>query len=214
MWDNGNADRALAQFVLRHDAVLAGPDSQSLYVIDRPMHPGQFLAAALAPDGFKDHHFDGVDEPNAIAVHKDPVRAATQISRRLLPRYHQALNAVRDNARRQPEPPPPRPTPPAVNQVVTFTWHTNGTLATPAAGLNQEAKTTLYLHGFQHRPRDEAFLLPTAYGDAGQALRIQEAARQLAAYGVGVNLRHATPIATGTRSAAHRETRPARHPRR
>ncbi|MFB7270769.1 hypothetical protein [Streptomyces sp. NPDC056244] len=194
VWDNGHADWAITQFVLGHDAVLTGPGHQSLYVIDRPLHPGQFLVAALAPDGFKDHHFHGVNEPNGIAVHQHPARAAAQITRRLLPRYRHALNAVRDNAHRQPETPPRRPAPPAVSQVVTLTWYGDGALTTPAAGLSQDAKTTLYLQGFQYHPQEDNFLLPTAYGDTGRAVRIQAAAQQLAAHGIGVNLRFATSI--------------------
>ncbi len=193
VWDNGHVNWAFSEFVLGHDAQLAGPDGQRLCVIDRPLHPDQFLVVPLAPDeGLKSHHFHGVDEPNGIKVGNDPLRAAVAVSRRVLPRYQRALAAVRHNAQVQPEP-PLRPAPPEVDQVLTLTRYADGAFGTPYATVPAEARSTLYVHGFQYHPHQGAFLLPAAYGEAGQALRIQAVAQQLAAHRIGVNLRHSPP---------------------
>ncbi|MEU3505381.1 hypothetical protein ABZ726_33295 [Streptomyces hundungensis] len=55
------------------------------------------------------------------------------------------------------------------------------------------AREVLYVHGFQYPRTQGAFLLPASYGRAGQALRIQAVAQQLAAHGIGVGLRHSAP---------------------
>lgn len=194
LWDIGHVDWVVSQFVLTHDAVLHGADGRRLYVTDRPLHPHQFVIAPLEPDGehIKHHHFVGVAEPNGIAVPNDPLRAATRIARRLLPRYERALEAVRHNAAEQPEP-RHRPAPPQVDQVVTLTWYGDGALGAPYASVPEAARMTLYAHGFQYHPHQAAFLLPAVYGEDGHALRIQAVARRLAEQGVGVNLRHAAP---------------------
>ncbi|CAO0837281.1 putative protein OS=Streptomyces microflavus OX=1919 GN=Smic_07780 PE=4 SV=1 [Streptomyces microflavus] len=48
--------------------------------------------------------FDGVEEPSGIAVPTDPVRAAATVTRRLLPRYEQALLEVLQQVEDLPEP--------------------------------------------------------------------------------------------------------------
>lgn len=195
VWDLGHVHWAVGLFVLGHDAQLSGPDGQRLYVIDRPLHRDQFLVAPLAPDeGLKPHHFSGVKEPNGIKVSNDPLRAAVSVSRRLLPRYHSALAAVRHNGQVQSEP-PLRPAPPEVDQILTLTRYADGAFGTPYATVPAEARTTLYVHGFQYHPYQGAFLLPAAYGESGQALRIQAVAQRLADHGIGVNLRHSPPPA-------------------
>ncbi|MEI5100917.1 hypothetical protein RB200_23245 [Streptomyces sp. PmtG] len=193
VWDVGHVHWAVGVFALRHDAQLSGPDGQRLCVIDRPLHPDQFLVAPLEPDeGLKPHHFAGVEEPNGIKVSNDPLRAAVAVSRRVLPRYRSALAAVRHNGQVQPEP-PLRPAPPEVDQVLTLTRYADGALGAPYTTVPDEARTTLYLHGFQYHPHQGAFLLPATYGPIGQALRFQSLAQQLAAQGIGVNLRHSPP---------------------
>ncbi|MEV0636286.1 hypothetical protein AB0I77_15195 [Streptomyces sp. NPDC050619] len=97
-WDTGHVDYIVSQYVLGHDAVLNGPHGQQLYVTDRPLHRHQFVVAPLEPTGFQPHQISPVREPNGIAVPNDPVRAGAAVARRLLPRYQQALAAVRDNA--------------------------------------------------------------------------------------------------------------------
>ncbi|MGW7298585.1 hypothetical protein [Streptomyces sp. NPDC054829] len=194
LWDTGHVDYVVSQYVLTHDAVLHGPADQRLYVADRPRYPHQFVVAPLAPASMhiKPHHFAEVEEPNGIAVPKDPARAAARIARRLLPRYEQALHAVLDNAAHQPEP-PHRPAPPQVDQVLTLTLYSDGALGAPYASVPVDARMTLYTHGFQYHPRQAAFLLPAAYGDTGHALRIHGVVQQLTAQGIGVNLRHSAP---------------------
>lgn len=64
-------------------------------------------------------------------------------------------------------------------QVLTLTRYTDGT---PLATVPIEARTTLSVHGFHYH--QGTFLLPASCGRAGQALRIQAVAQQLAAHGV------------------------------
>ncbi|MEV4449518.1 hypothetical protein [Streptomyces mirabilis] len=67
--------------------MLHGPADQGLYATDRPRYPHQFVVAPLAPDSthIKPHHFAGVEEPNDIAVPKDPARAAARVTRGYCP---------------------------------------------------------------------------------------------------------------------------------
>ncbi|MFD7017516.1 hypothetical protein [Streptomyces sp. NPDC059928] len=196
LWDHGHVNHVVSEYVLGHDAVLSGPDDQQLYLADRPLFPHQFVVAPLEPDSaeIKPHHFVGVVEPNGIAVPNDPVRAAAQITRRVLPRYEHARHAVRFNAQEQPEP-PHRTAPQQVSQVVTLTWYDDGALGAPYGSVPEEARMTLYAFGFQYLPHQAAFLLPAAYGEDGGALRLQAVARRLAEQGIGVNLRHTAPAA-------------------
>ncbi|MFB8352969.1 hypothetical protein [Streptomyces niveus] len=118
VWDLGHVHWAVSGFVLRHDAELHGPRGQRLYIIERPLKPGQFLVTPLQPSAEIDY-FDDVDEPNGIAVPGDPARAAAAVTRRLLPRYQHALAAVRRNSATartgQPTPSTHRPPPAAGN---------------------------------------------------------------------------------------------------
>ncbi|MEU3299734.1 hypothetical protein ABZ729_07915 [Streptomyces sp. NPDC006678] len=200
----------MSQYVLRHHAVLHGQDGRQLYVTDRPLYPHQFVVAPLEPDDdtVKPHHFVGIEEPNGIAVPNDPARAAAQVTRRVLPRYEQALQTVLRNAVDQPEP-PHRPAPPQVSQVLTLTYYSDGALGAPYGSVPPDARMTLYAHGFQYHPHQAAFLLPAAYGEDGRALRVHAVARQLAAQGIGVNLRHATTSATAPPSTTVRPAVPS-----
>ncbi|MCZ4101289.1 hypothetical protein G3I60_35585 [Streptomyces sp. SID13666] len=194
LWDNGHVAYIVSQYVIAHDAVLHGPGGQRLYVADRPRYRHQFVVAPLEPDedGVKPHHFVGVEEPNGIAVPNDPARAAAHVARRVLPRYEQALDEVFDYAAFQPDP-PHRSAPPQVAQVLTLTLYDDGALGAPYATVPEQARNTLYAQGFQYQPHQAAFLLPSAYGETGRALRVQAVARLLTAQGIGVNLRRAAP---------------------
>ncbi|WP_234425759.1 hypothetical protein [Streptomyces kebangsaanensis] len=214
IWDCGPAHSALLDWPDAPTAFLEGPDGEQLCVMERPRCPRQYLVAPVQPDGFRPHHFSGVDEPNGIAVPDDPVRAAAAVSRRVLPRLRDALAAVRHNAAVQPEP-PHRPPPPQVARVVTLTWYEDGALGTPYKSVPEDARTDLYGLGFQHHPYQAAFLLPAAYGEDGRDLRLRALVHQLAQKGIGVNLRHtptpttaaprpAVPIPTGPSVTAHR----------
>lgn len=97
VWDLGHVHWAVSEFVLGHDAELNKPHGQRLYVVERPLKPGQFLVVPLQPS-VTISCFDDVDEPNGIAVPSDPARAAAAVTRRLLPRYQHALAAVRRNS--------------------------------------------------------------------------------------------------------------------
>ncbi|WP_435124640.1 hypothetical protein [Actinacidiphila sp. bgisy144] len=99
LWDNGHVDWALYYFTHEEGAVLTGPGDETFVVLTRPRRPRQFLVAALAPPGV-DHPLR-TDPPRGIAVAGDPIRAASSIERRLLPRYRQAVEAVRTPALRR-----------------------------------------------------------------------------------------------------------------
>ncbi|MCP3821400.1 hypothetical protein NLX86_25880 [Streptomyces sp. A3M-1-3] len=200
LWDTGHVDYIVSQYVLGHHAVLHDQDGRQLYLTDRPLYSRQFVVAPLEPGepGIKPHHFAGVEEPNGITVPDQPTRAAAQVTRRLLPRYQQALDTVLHNAAVQPAP-PHRPGPPRVADVVTLTWYEDGALGTPYKSVPEGARTTLYALGFQYHPHQAAFLLPAAYGEDGRALRLRALVHQLAQKGIGVNLRHSTtPIITSS----------------
>ncbi|MEV0691252.1 hypothetical protein [Streptomyces sp. NPDC050388] len=178
-------------------------------MLERPRHPHQYLVAPLRPAEFRPHHFRGADEPNGIAVPDDPARAAAAVSRRVLPRLQIALAAVRHNAAVQPKP-PHRPEPPQVARVVTLTWYQDGALGTPYNSVPEDARTDLYVLGFQYHPHQAAFLLPAAYGEDGRDLRLRALVHQLAQKGIGVNLRHTpTPAIATTRPAAPVPTSPS-----
>ncbi|MFI6012519.1 hypothetical protein ACIBAG_27490 [Streptomyces sp. NPDC051243] len=196
LWDTGHVDYIVSQYVLGHNAVLHGPHEQQLYVTDRPLYRHQFVVAPLEPEGFKPHHFRRVDEPNGIAVPNDPVRAAAAVTRRVLPRYCQALDAVRHNALTQPEP-PHRPAAPEVAQTLTLIWYPDGVVGAPYKSVPEDARTVLYGCYFQYSPHESAFVLPASYSTSDRALLIQTAVRRLTAQGIGVNFRHAAPASAG-----------------
>ncbi|MGW2404058.1 hypothetical protein ACWCXK_05970 [Streptomyces sp. NPDC001739] len=187
VWDLAMVHGAISTYVLGHDAILAGPDDMRLYVIERPLHDHQMLVAAFAPSGIEDRHLSRVAPPNGIAVHPDPVRAASQVSRRLLPRYRQAAAQARQVAAETPASPL---APQRIDNQVSVTCHANGALA--ATSCDRNAATVLYLNGFQYDPYEEVFLLQ-GYDPAEQVRRIQETAHQLGARGIGLAVLHAPP---------------------
>jgi hypothetical protein len=93
LWDNGPVERTLQRFAPDRAALLNGPSGERLVVLAAP-RPGRFLVAALAPPGI-DGSLRADHTPRDIAVPGDPVRAAADVDRRLLPRYRQAVEAVR-----------------------------------------------------------------------------------------------------------------------
>jgi hypothetical protein len=100
LWDHGPVERALQGFPPDRAALLDGPSGERLLVLARPQCRGQFLVAALAPPGM-DGTLRADHTPNGIAVPGDPVRAAADVERRLLPRYRHAVEAARGPALRE-----------------------------------------------------------------------------------------------------------------
>ncbi|WP_221334082.1 hypothetical protein [Streptomyces sp. EAS-AB2608] len=170
-------------------------------MIPRPRSSGQYLVAPLRPDGVRPHHFSDVDEPNGISVPDDPVCAAAQVTRRVLPRYVEALATVYDKARRQPEP-PHRPAAPEVSESVTLVWYPDGVVGAPYDSVPAAARPVLYQYRFQYSPDEAAVVLPASYGPGKRALLLGGALRQLTAQGIGVNLRHAAPTLPSSRMTA------------
>ncbi|MGW3835940.1 hypothetical protein [Streptomyces microflavus] len=197
LWDSGHVSHVGSTYVLPEDAVLHGPDGIRLYVTDRPLYPHQRVVAPLEPsgNGIRPHHFDNVAEPDGIAVPSDPVRAAAAVTRRLLPRYTQALLDVLLKVEDQPEP-PRRPPPAQVAQVLTLAYYADGAVGAPYESVPPDARAVLFAHGFQYHPHQEAILLPAAWGEIAQARRLQATAQRLVAQGTGVNLRPSRPETT------------------
>ncbi|MEV0470671.1 hypothetical protein [Streptomyces prunicolor] len=105
VWDVGHILWAAGYDSMLH-VLLDGPDGQQLCVFKRPVgRGGEFLVTPMYPTGFKPHQVSSVDAPNGIVVPDNPLRAAADGIRRVLPRYEAAFGAVRHHARIQPEPP-------------------------------------------------------------------------------------------------------------
>ncbi|MDF3291885.1 hypothetical protein [Streptomyces silvisoli] len=94
LWAAGHLDWAVREFVHDETALLIGPGDELLLVFDRPLRRDQFLVGAVAPPGV-DGNLRLTSAPDGVAVSRDPARAASTVSRRLLPRYHQAVDDVR-----------------------------------------------------------------------------------------------------------------------
>ncbi|MFH9084195.1 hypothetical protein [Streptomyces sp. NPDC017673] len=195
IWDCGPAHSALLDWD-PPTAFLEGPAGEQLCVIPRPRRPREFLVAPLQPEEFQPHHFSGVEEPNGIAVPGDPVRAAAHVARRVLPRYAAALDAVRRNARLQPEP-PHRPGAPEVTESVTLIWYADGVVGAPYASVPAAARSVLYNCYFQYSPHEAAFVLPASYRTEERAILLHSMVQQLTAQGIGVTFRHPAPSSSG-----------------
>ncbi|MFF4361527.1 hypothetical protein [Streptomyces sp. NPDC001604] len=207
LWDAGHVDYIVSQYALGHDAVLTGPGDEQLYVTDRPLYRHQFVVAPLEPEDVKPHQIAPVREPDGIAVPNDPARAAAAITRRLMPRYRTALDAVRNNALRQPEPPHRQPAP-EVAQTLTLIWYPDGVVGAPNKTVPKEARGVLFGCRFQYSPHEAAFVLPASYSAKEQALLVQLAAHRLTAQGIGVNFRRAAPLSPPATTSAAPSTAP------
>ncbi|MFE3329019.1 hypothetical protein [Streptomyces sp. NPDC059176] len=200
LWDAGAVGYAASNFVLGHQAILARLDGSRLLIFERPFRPQQFMIGALEPEASPDDAFYQVAEPNGIATPDEPVRAAAQVARRLLPRFEAALRQVRHNTT---HPVPRRPAPAVIPAKVSMAWYPDG--AVGAVTGQADAVGLLYSYGFQYHPYHQMFLLPASYGDREQIARIQAVSQQLAGIGIGVTVR---PAPTASAPAA----RPARPP--
>jgi hypothetical protein len=94
VWERSELSWAVAELVLREAAVLDGPDGARLLVIHRPARRTQFLIGALEPPGFTGYELQDT-APHAIAVDRDPARAADGVARRFLPRYDAVVARLR-----------------------------------------------------------------------------------------------------------------------
>ncbi|MFD6912339.1 hypothetical protein [Streptomyces virginiae] len=197
LWDVGAVGHAASNFVLGDQAVLGRADGARLLLFDRPRYSAQFMIGALEPGAHHDA-FHQVAEPNGITIPSDPVRAAAQVARRLLPRYEQALRQVRHNTA---HPPARRTAPSLITGAVSMAWHPDGVIGA-VTGV-REATAVLYSAGFQYHPYHRQFLLPASYGDREQIARIQAVSQRLALIGVGVTMRPARPAPAPTALPAH-----------
>ncbi|WP_181787497.1 hypothetical protein [Streptomyces phytophilus] len=213
LWDEaGHAASLIEEYVHIDDAVMHGPGVQQLYVTHRPLKSAEFVIAPLAPDdgAIMEHHFDGIDGPSGITVPADPVRAAALISRRLLPAYTAALQALRRHVAERPAP-PRLPAPRPVRKVVTLTWYPDGTFGAPYTQVPPEARGALFMAGFCYFPHRDAFVLSAEYPGDEQARRLQAVAHALTSAGIGVNLRTAgTPAGPAATPPQVRGQRPPR----
>jgi hypothetical protein len=195
VWDMNLVADAIARHPLRHDAILTRDDGVRLYVTGRPRHEDDFLVAAIAPAFTPPYAFQGVPEPDGIAVPADPFAAADAVTTSLLPRYFVAVFKVQDNAARLDTQPP-----------VTLTWvgadlHATADSDTLAAILTE--------HGFT--PADSAQTLVLSGDDSAlQAQAVRAVGARLAALGVHLSLRHpaARPGLDTTTVAPAQQPRP------
>ncbi|MGE7384240.1 hypothetical protein ACQKM2_01885 [Streptomyces sp. NPDC004126] len=197
VWDLNDVAAALAEYALGADAHLLRDDGTRLYVTLHPQHEEEFLVAAMAPSGVAPEAFDGVREPDGIAVPADPERAARAITADLLPRYDVALAQVRHNAM---NPPQPLPAPGTQPQQVVMTWLENGSLA--AVTTARPAAEALVSEGFVWDTAANAYVIS---GDdtRAQGHAVQAAGARLARLGIATVLRAAArPAAEATLPAA------------
>ncbi|MGY4968341.1 hypothetical protein ACWGCC_03800 [Streptomyces nigrescens] len=190
---------AVDRYILEHDAILTGPDGVHLYVIDRPLRTDQFLIAPFVPVEIDDMHLRHVQAPSAIALPRDPARAASLVVRRLLPDYQQAIVEARGIGQ---APPAPLVVPPRLKDRVAMAWQDDGSLV--ATACDQHAETDLFLAGFQYDPYERAFILEGGNA-AGQARCVQAAAQLLSRRNVSVVVHRAkspTPSSAPTPPAA------------
>ncbi len=71
LWDVGHVDHIVSQYVLTHDADLHGPDSQRLYVADRPLYTHQLVTMPAVPVYCRDTHAE------ALPFLRNPVSSKT-----------------------------------------------------------------------------------------------------------------------------------------
>ncbi|UUN25405.1 hypothetical protein [Streptomyces sp. FIT100] len=93
VWDYGHVSWAFSEFTPHRSAVLTSDSGIELLVTDRPLRKHEFLVVAFEPRG---SGFDTTTRtPNGIVVSTDPVRAASRVTTRLLPRYQEAVRETR-----------------------------------------------------------------------------------------------------------------------
>lgn len=93
IWGHGHVSWARSEFVPRTHADLTNDSGSELVVIDRSPRKHEFLVAALGPRGSELTTI--TKAPNSIAASSDPMRAASRVDERSLPRYEQAVHTAR-----------------------------------------------------------------------------------------------------------------------
>ncbi|SFY48664.1 hypothetical protein [Streptomyces sp. F-1] len=211
IWDWGPSHSAPQDWPLHHAVLAHGPGSQQLWIARRPRHARQFLVAPLKPAEAKPHHFRHAIEPHGISVPDDPIRAAAQVTRRVLPLYTRALTAVRYAARIEPDP-PHRAAAREVSETLTLVWYPDGVVGAPYASVPATARAVLFAARFQYDPHQAAFVLPLDYSPEARAMMLQQVVRRLTADGIGVDFRQATTCARRPAPAAPGRPASARQP--
>ncbi|MFF4871479.1 hypothetical protein [Streptomyces sp. NPDC000961] len=196
LWDMDLVAETTATYVVDHCAVLTRDDGTRLFVMDRKGHDEGFLIAAMAPGALPVAAFQGVREPDGIAVPEDPFRAAEDVSLSLLPRYDEALAQVRHNASRLTSAPSHSPH-------VVMTWSGDALVVTPPD--RPDIAGVLADHGFV-RDADKGLLVLAGDDSSRQAASVRAAGSRLAELGIGVVLRQSTRPTLGT--TAPRPTSP------
>ncbi|MCZ4122710.1 hypothetical protein [Streptomyces sp. H39-S7] len=97
VWDDQTLEWATSEY-RPHRAAVMTRGSDRLLVTTHPQRGAEFIVGALAPAGLGEDSVGDANAPRAIVVGADPVRAATDIARRFLPRYDQAVWPVRIRA--------------------------------------------------------------------------------------------------------------------
>lgn len=90
IWDEGHLYWLAVECVVDRAAVLTGPQSTELIVVDRSYGRKPFMVGALIPPK-ADPELGPHDAPNGVSVPRDPARAADRVARRLLPAYRRAV---------------------------------------------------------------------------------------------------------------------------
>ncbi|CAL9583397.1 hypothetical protein SUDANB106_05092 [Streptomyces sp. enrichment culture] len=176
VWDLDLVAEALAEYPLRHAAVLTRQDGAQLAVLDRLGRNG-FLVAAIAPSDLPAEAFRGIREPDGIAVSDDPFHSAELVASDLLARFDAALAQVRCTAAGI------RPSQP---DRIVLTWQPDGSLA--AAPVSEEAADVLIANGFV---REESGSYRLSGDDTtAQARAVRAVGPQLDARGIAVALQH------------------------
>lgn len=211
IWDWGPAHSAPQDWPLHHVVLAHGPSGQQLWIARRPRHARQFLVAPLKPAEAEPHHFRHAIEPHGISGPDDPIRAAVQVTRRVLPLYTRALTAVRDAARAEPDP-PHRAAAREVSDTVTLVWYPDGVVGAPYASVPAAARAVLFAARFQYDPHQAAFVLPLGYSPEARAMMLQQVVQRLTADGIGVDFRQATICTRRPAPAAPGRPASARQP--
>lgn len=188
VWDMDQVAETTATYIVDHCAVLTRDDGTRLFVMDRKGHDDGFLIAAMAPGALPVAAYQGVREPDGIAVPEDPFRAADDVILSLLPRYDKALAQVRHNASRLSASPPHGPN-------VVMTWSGDALVVTPPE--RPDIADVLADHGFV-RDADKGLLVLVGDDSTRQAASVRAAGTRLAELGIGVVLRHPTRPTLGT----------------